>query len=227
EASFYEKNAVDNLDITLQPQDLCYVIYTSGTTGKPKGVMIEHGNLNHLINVQNSYLSILSGQTVLQYASLVFDASVWEIFSTLSVGASLHIVNAFTRQAGKQLSKYIKDTPIDLATLPPALLKTLSVNDIGLSLSTLVIAGESCPLDIMECWTNNRRFINAYGPTEGTVCATMNDFKKGDIATNIGIPNSNTQTYVLDNFGQPVPVGVIGELYIGGAGVARGYLNRE
>ncbi|WP_430909764.1 AMP-binding protein, partial [Maribacter sp. 2-571] len=216
----------NNPGLSISPTDLCYVIYTSGTTGTPKGVMVEHKNLNHLIQVQSSYFSIFAGQKVLQYASLVFDASVWEIFSTLSVGAELHIINVFTRQEGQQVSQYIKDYAIDLATLPPVFLETLSMEDMEGALPILVIAGESCSLDVMERWSDHRRFINAYGPTEGTVCTTMHDFQKGDRATNIGAPNSNTKVYVLDSNTQPIPVGVVGELYIGGAGVARGYLNR-
>uniref|UniRef100_UPI003D34B9CE amino acid adenylation domain-containing protein n=1 Tax=Maribacter sp. 2-571 TaxID=3417569 RepID=UPI003D34B9CE len=227
ERSFYNDNEVDGLTVPISPTDLCYVIYTSGTTGKPKGVMIEHRNLNHIIHIQSSSLSISAGQRVLQYASLVFDASVWEIFRALSVGAELHIINDSARQDGDEFFFYIKDFNIQLAILPPAFLKSLSAERFDLLLPTLCIAGDSCSLGVMERWSRNRKFINAYGPTEGTVCSTMHDFQKGDIATNVGGPNSNTQVYVLDNLGNPVPVGVVGELYVGGAGIARGYLNSK
>jgi len=225
--TFYKNNPTDNIAITIRPKDLSYVIYTSGTTGTPKGVMIEHKNLNHLVNMHGSYFSIRSGQSVLQYSPYVFDVSVTEIFVALSVGATLHIVNSSTRHNVQQLLVYIKKFDIQHAHLPPAILKTLSEDGSNIALPTLVIGGEPCALELMEDWSINRRLINAYGPTEATVCATMNDFNKGDIATNIGKPNSNTKTYVLDRFLNPVPVGVVGELYLGGAGIARGYLNQK
>lgn len=210
----------------VKPNDLAYVIYTSGTTGKPKGVMLEHRSLSNLVFAQKNRLDIDTGSRVLQFASMMFDASVWEIVSSLVFGAELFVVPAAIRQNADLLSRYIERNKITIATLPPALLSVLPLSSYP-HLKTLVVAGETCPLDIMTQWSVNRNLINAYGPTESTVCATMHEFKPGDLNTNIGKPIDNMKIYVLDSFHKPLPVGVIGELYIGGAGVARGYLNRE
>jgi len=189
--------------------------------------MIQHDNLNQFIRTQSPYYSISHGKKVLQNASLVFDVSIWEILITLTVGAELHIVSTSRRQDGAELSNYIKEFDIDMAGLPPVFLKSFSANTLNSFLPILATGGESCPIEVMEDWSRNRRFIHTYGPTECTVSATMHEFKKGDLATNIGKPNANTKVYVLDSFQNPVPVGIIGELHIGGAGVAKGYLNRK
>ncbi|MBB6131888.1 amino acid adenylation domain-containing protein, partial [Mucilaginibacter lappiensis] len=206
--------------------DLAYVIYTSGTTGLPKGVMVEHQGVINLVFAQQLQLETNSESKVLQFASLVFDASVSEIFSALLLGAELSILPPDIRQDASLLGEYITNHHINIATLPPALLIAIPHAEFS-DLETLIVAGESSSSELLRRWRIGRRLINAYGPTEGTVCVSMHQYESGDLNTNIGRPISNTQVYVLDGNGNPVPVGVSGELYIGGAGLSRGYLNRS
>ncbi|WKL50105.1 amino acid adenylation domain-containing protein [Flavobacterium pectinovorum] len=224
--SIYDGQDSSNLPQHSGAKNLAYVIYTSGTTGRPKGVMIEHAGVVNLVYIQKGDLEINTQSRILQYASTVFDASLWEIFSSLSFGASLYILSSTLRQDVQLLGGYIEDNKINVATIPPALLRTMFYKEFS-NLKTLVVAGESTSLEMMQKWSKGRRLINAYGPTENTVCVTMHLYEDGDLNTNIGKPLSNMSTYVLDQNHQPVPIGVIGELHIGGAGLARGYLNRD
>jgi amino acid adenylation domain-containing protein/non-ribosomal peptide synthase protein (TIGR01720 family) len=221
----YDNVDFENLNLTYGPSELAYVIYTSGTTGKPKGVMIEHRNLVNLLFTQKNIFEIDSNLKVLQYASMVFDASVWEIFSAISFGAQLFIMPSDIRNDTALISDYIDTHQINMVTLPPAILNVLPEREFS-SLKLLIVAGESCPSEIFDRWNRGLKLMNAYGPTEATVCATIHHYCKGDLNTNIGKPITNTQVYVLSPDQNPVPVGVVGELYIGGAGIARGYLNQ-
>ncbi len=208
-----------------QASDLAYVIYTSGTTGRPKGVMITHQSLNNLVYTQQDIFETTSESKVLQYANYVFDASVSEIFVTLLSGACLDIIPANIRQDANLVTKYLKERSITSVTLPPALLSIMPDEHLA-NLKTLIVAGETCPSVVMEKWSQGRRFLNAYGPTESTVCATAHEYQYGDLNTNIGKPLANIKIYILDGELNPTPIDTIGELYIGGAGVALGYLNR-
>lgn len=210
-----------------QLTSLAYVIYTSGTTGKPKGVMVAHQSLNNLVYTQQDKFKIRSKSKVLQYANYVFDASVSEIFVTLLSGACLDIIPAHIRQDANLVTKYLKDRYITSATLPPALLSIMPYEHLP-TLRTLIVAGETCPLVVMQRWGQGRQLLNAYGPTESTVCATAHEYQDGDgdLNTNIGKPLANIKIYILDSNLNPVPINAIGELYIGGAGLAFGYLNR-
>jgi amino acid adenylation domain-containing protein len=210
----------------VQSNDLAYVIYTSGTTGKPKGVIVEHSALINLVFNQKYYLNIAENSRVLQFSALVFDASIWEIFSCLVFGGQLFIVDEETRKDARLFIDYLNYNAVDLATIPPAFLETLPYEKLS-SLNTLIVAGESCKQSVIEKWSQGRIFINAYGPTEATVCSTMNFYQPGDINNNIGSSINNITNYVLDNNLLPCPIGVIGELFIGGAGLARGYLNNK
>ncbi|RBL90379.1 non-ribosomal peptide synthetase/type I polyketide synthase [Chitinophaga flava] len=204
--------------------DLAYIIYTSGTTGKPKGVMIAHEGVMNLVFVQKDKLEISQASKVLQYAALVFDASVWEIFSALTLGAQLIIVPGNVRQDAQLLSEYINRHKATTALLPPVLLSVMSASGFP-GLKTLVVGGDVSTPKLMQEWSQGRQLVNAYGPTENTVIASMHVYSEGDLHTNIGQPIENVKLYVLDASLQPVPVGITGELHIGGAGVARGYLN--
>jgi amino acid adenylation domain-containing protein len=219
------KNILESTKRAIRPNDLAYVMYTSGTTGMPKGVMVQHRNLTNLIYSQKIKLGISSNLKALQYASFAFDASVWEIFAFITSGVQLYIAPKIVRHDASLLCKYIQLHQIDIATLPPVLLSAMPYQELA-SLKTLIVAGETCASELMIKWSRGRRLINAYGPTESTVCATMHEFKDGDLNTNIGKPLHNTRVFVLDSNNIPVPAGVIGELHIGGACLARGYLNQ-
>ncbi|WP_299316104.1 AMP-binding protein, partial [uncultured Aquimarina sp.] len=181
----------------------------------PKGVMVEHRSVINLVFIQKDRLSINTESKILQFASYVFDASVWEIFSAMSLGAQLSIVPDRIRQDGHLLSDYIGGQKIDVALLPPVLLSTISSIQLQ-GLDTLLVGGDLSSTGLMEDWSRDRRLVNAYGPTEGTVCVSMHWYKSGDLNTNIGKPLDNTKVYVLDVHMMPVPEGVVGELYIGG-----------
>ncbi len=214
-----------NLPPYSKPEDLAYVIYTSGTTGRPKGVELIHRGLCNLAFIQKKELGINYGSKMLQYASLVFDASVWEIFSTLPFGAELSIVPTNVRQDPSMLCDYLADRKISTTLLPPVLLSAMPYTQLP-DLKTLLVGGDLSTQEIMDKWSRGRTLINAYGPTEGTVISTMHTFTDGDSNTNIGKSLDNIKVYVLDNNFIPVPVGIIGELYVGGIGLAKGYLKR-
>jgi amino acid adenylation domain-containing protein len=209
--------------IQRNPQNLAYVIFTSGSTGAPKGVLSTSTGISSLVAAQRERFRLAPYSRVLLFASLSFDASVSEIFVTLCSGATLVVISSEER-SGEALRSAIIHQQVTHATLPPASLSALETSEDFL-LTNLIVAGESLSADLVRRWSADRRLINAYGPTESTVCATISDPLVGDMAP-IGRPISNTQIYVLDASLELVPVGVAGELYIAGAALARGYLNR-
>ncbi|OKP02419.1 Amino acid adenylation [Xenorhabdus eapokensis] len=214
----------------LASHHLAYVIYTSGSTGQPKGVMIEHQSLCNLIVTQQPVLAITADSRVLQFASNSFDACIWECCMALMAGARLYLAQRTSLLPGAILSSYLADQAISHVLLSPTALAAMdSLPD---TLQTLLVGGEACPPTLVKRWSSGRQMINAYGPTEITVCATLYPCASSpeeNLADNpppIGRPIANTRIYILDAHGQPVPCGVAGGIYIAGAGVARGYLNR-
>lgn len=205
--------------------NLAYVIFTSGSTGRPKGVLLEHRGLGNLAQAQQRVFGIEPGSRVLQFASLNFDASISEIVVTLLAGAALYLASREVLLPGIPLLRFLQEAAINVVTFPPSVLAQLPSAPLP-ALHTLVVAGESCPTDLVTRWAPGRRFINAYGPTEITVCATMGVCQPDGQRPSIGRPMDNTEVYILDERLQPVPVGVAGELYVGSIGIARGYLNR-
>nr|ACX33963.1 putative non-ribosomal peptide synthetase [uncultured bacterium RM35] len=205
-------------------RNLAYIIYTSGSTGTPKGVMIEHGSLCNLIAREAEELALRPGKRVLQFASPSFDASVWELFGALGTGATLCLAPREALLPGPPLAETLRQLQVTTATLPPSALRLLSP-DGAPSLELVVSAGEACSDDLISAWMAGRGFINAYGPTETTVCASLWHARSGD-PSSIGTPLGNCRIYIVDAELEPVPVGVAGELVVGGAGVARGYLGR-
>ncbi|MGJ0532391.1 MAG: amino acid adenylation domain-containing protein [Methylocystis sp.] len=216
-----------------RPQNLAYVIYTSGSTGKPKGVGVAHrGLVNRLDWMQKRY-GLIDDDVVLQKTPFSFDVSVWEFFWPLQTGACLTLVAPGDHREPDRLAKVIESCAVTtMHFVPTMLLAFLSAVDMKAlpSLRRVICSGEELPAsavmkfhDVASC-----ELHNLYGPTEGSIDVTEYCCANDDIIERvpIGCPISNTQIYLLDWSLEPVPVGISGELYIGGAGLARGYLNR-
>ncbi len=213
--------------VGLTPEHLAYVIYTSGSTGRPKGVMVEHRGVCNLALAQIHCFAVEPGSRVLQFGSFSFDACVSEVAMALCRGASLHLTPRGVTPAGEALVEIVAAHGITHLTLPPAVLATLPGDSELRPVRTMVVAGDVMPETAARRWAKGRRLVNAYGPTEATVCASVHVCGADEAGKpSIGRPLSNAQIYILDGAGEPVPVNVAGELYIGGAGVARGYLGR-
>ncbi|MDA9545473.1 peptide synthetase, partial [Bradyrhizobium sp. CCBAU 45321] len=212
----------------LTARSLAYIIYTSGSTGRPKGVMVEHRGLVNLALAQRALFNVNSSSRVVQFASLSFDASIWEIVMALCSGAALFLTGTREHQDTAALFGYLADNAITHATLPPAMLHGRTDLERLASLRVLVLAGELPKAELAKGLPPGIAVFNGYGPTEATVCATSwlrHQGFDGDAAP-IGRPLPNARIYLLDRFGTPVPLGAVGEIHIGGVGVARGYLNR-
>jgi amino acid adenylation domain-containing protein len=216
----------DDPPITMRPDNLAYVIFTSGSTGRPKGSMLHHQGLCNLAAAQHSMFPLGPGSRVLQFASPSFDASVWELVMTLLSGGTLVLADRESLQTGQGLRDVLVSESVSMITIPPSALAVLP-NGPYPDLRSIVVAGERCPADLVDRWQPGRQMVNAYGPTETTVCASTHQcagrYKNGPP---IGKPIPNVRLYILDQFGQIVPPGVPGELYIGGVSVGRGYCGR-
>ncbi len=215
-----------NLVCSLTPFNAAYVIYTSGSTGQPKGAVLRHRGLSNLAEVQRLAFDVDDTCRVLQFSPLSFDASVWEVFMALANGAALVLAPQELLASGLDLRKLLADQRVTHVTLPPSVLAVLEPDYLP-DLRVVVAAGERCTAEIVRRWAPGRRFFDAYGPTETTVCASMGLCDPGDPRDpSIGRPIGNCQLYIVDANLQPVPIGVAGELLIGGVNVGRGYLNR-
>ncbi|AFZ12486.1 amino acid adenylation domain protein [Crinalium epipsammum PCC 9333] len=215
------KNPITNIT----QNNLAYIIYTSGSTGTPKGVAVAHKGLCNLAQAEIKILDLQPGSRVLQFVSFSFDVSINDVVMTLCSGATLGIAPKEYMLPGDNLIKLLRDLEITHIELPVSVLQALEFEDLP-ALKTIIIGGESFPANLVAQWGVNRRLFNAYGPTESTVCATLAQLSESNQQPHIGRPIANTQIYILDQQLQLVPVGVPGEMYIGGIGLARGYLNR-
>ncbi|MCA1681953.1 MAG: amino acid adenylation domain-containing protein, partial [Actinobacteria bacterium] len=211
--------------IAVRPSNPAYLIYTSGSTGRPKGVVVSHVGVASLLATQMERLEVGPGSRVLQFASLSFDAAFWELCMGLLSGAALVVAPADRLSPGEPLAELVRQHRVTHATVPPVVLAATTSDDV-LPAATLVVAGEACSAELVGRWSSGRRMINAYGPTESTVCATLTAPLAGAKTPPIGCPVINSRMYVLDRGLRPVPVGIAGELFIAGAGLARGYLDR-
>ena len=221
-----EAGSDENPDLDLSPDNLAYLIYTSGSTGKPKGTMLPHRGLCNLHRAQRAAFNITPAHRVLQFSSLSFDASVWETVMALLNGACLVYADREKLTSGQGLRDTLKEQEISVVTLPPSVLSVMPFDELP-SLKTVVTAGEACSLELVQRWGANRQYVNAYGPTETTVCASYFEASVNDQeAPPIGKPIQNFQLYVLDKYRNFCPIGVPGELCVGGVGLARGYLHR-
>ena len=210
------------------PESLAYVIYTSGSTGEPKGVEITHGGLLNLIFWHRYAYHVSPADRATQLAGVGFDASVWELWPYLSAGASIHIPDEDTRLLPERLRDWLVEHEVTLSFVPTPLAEALVALPwpSNTALRTLLTGG-----DRLTCHAPALPFalVNHYGPTENTVvttCAVVDLESRDGKVPPIGKPIGNTQTYVVDSQLQPVPIGVPGELLVGGAGLARGYLRR-
>ncbi|MEV7194404.1 amino acid adenylation domain-containing protein [Streptomyces sp. NPDC093510] len=218
------------LGCRLTPDQLAYVIYTSGSTGRPKGVGVAHGGVANLAAAMCPVMGVAEGVTVLQFASFSFDAAVLDVAVTLSGGGTLAIASAEERAEPTALAEMIESTGVTTASVVPSLLSMLDPSAVT-GVRTWVLGAELMTAGLAGRWTTQARVWNTYGPTEATVMATAGpvdeDIRPQDKPPAIGRPLDNVQTYVLDGFLHPVPVGATGELYVAGPGVARGYVGRS
>ncbi|MDF5727434.1 MAG: non-ribosomal peptide synthase/polyketide synthase, partial [Rhizonema sp. PD38] len=224
--SHISQNNQDNPVSEVTASHLANVIYTSGSTGKPKGVMVEHRGLVNLAQAQIQTFGVHFSSRVLQFASFSFDACIWEVIMALRTGATLYLGTKDSIMPGRPLMERSRDYGITHVTLPPSALAVLPTEELP-KLQTIIVAGETCPAELIKLWSVGRNFFNAYGPTEASVCATTAKCTPEDNKVTIGRPIANAQIYILDSQLQPVPIGVPGELHIGGVGVARGYLHQR
>jgi non-ribosomal peptide synthetase-like protein len=205
-----------------EPRDLCYVIYTSGSTGRPKGVMVEHRNACHLVRAEGHLFAVRPEDRVYQGASLAFDLSIEEIWLAFHAGAALIAATPVMARAGPDLSRRLTEHGVTVLSCVPTLLSMLE-EDVP-SLRLLILGGETCSDQLVARWSRaGRRMVNTYGPTETTVIATHTDLSPHKPVT-IGRPLPGYYIYILDGDLRPVQQGQSGEICIGGAGVARGYV---
>ncbi|MEL6553018.1 MAG: amino acid adenylation domain-containing protein [Cyanobacteria bacterium J06621_11] len=214
-----------NPQSTVTPNNLAYLIYTSGSTGKPKGVLVPHSGLVNLTEDKIRVCDVRSGDCILQFFSFSFDASIPEIIMALGSGSKLLLAPATTLLPGPELSDLIGRHHVTHMTLTPSALMSVPYGDFP-QLRMVLVGGEAPTPELINTWSQHRLFINAYGPTETTVNASMVACGNGHSVEPTLLPSTNKQLYILDKNLQLLPVGVVGELHIGGVGLARGYLNR-
>ncbi|NMZ50952.1 amino acid adenylation domain-containing protein [Pseudomonas poae] len=220
----WQHHSASNPQVAVTPSNLAYVIYTSGSTGLPKGVMVEHHTVANLVDWHCRAFDLCAGRHTASVAGFGFDAMAWEVWPALCVGATLHLppANDGAEDIDALLAWWCAQ-PLDVCFLPtPVAEYAFSQHIEHPTLRTLLIGG-----DRLRAFNRGQTFevINNYGPTEATVVATSGKVEAGG-ALHIGKPIANARVYLLDAQQRPVPLGVAGELYVGGSGVARGYLNR-
>ncbi|WP_430909752.1 AMP-binding protein, partial [Maribacter sp. 2-571] len=229
EASFYNDNALEDITVPIRPQDLCYVIYTSGTTGTPKGVMVAHGNLINMAFCWERKYELNQSTRLLQMASFSFDVFAGDFCRALLFGGKLIVCPSSQLLTPDGIYDLISEHEITILESTPGLIIPLMdyfyTNKLDCpSLKLLILGSDTCQVGDFKTLHNNFgkriRILNSYGLTETTIDCSFYELENSielDTPTNIpiGKPLDNYRTYVLDNFGQPVPVGVVGELYIG------------
>jgi amino acid adenylation domain-containing protein len=234
-----EKSRCARRSSEISPRNLAFVIYTSGSTGEPKGIAMEHRPLVNLIEWHRRSPEFSRPQRTLQFAALGFDVAFQEMFATLCVGGTLLLIHENMRQSPQSLCQFILDKGVERLFIPPVMLHTLADYAEGSktrfpALRDVITAGEQLRITPSVRWlfegARSCRLHNHYGPTEShvvTACTLPLNVGEWPDLPSIGRPISNARIYILDSEGKPVPIGVIGEIFIGGVGVARGYLNRE
>ncbi|MFL6332303.1 MAG: non-ribosomal peptide synthetase [Pyrinomonadaceae bacterium] len=223
-------NSAENPGPEVGERELAYVIYTSGSTGRPKGVAVEHTAVVNTIFWRNDYYEIDDGDTNLQLPSYAFDSSVLDIFCFLAAGAVLVIPDEERRLEPAYVRHLTQTHGVTrlLATSSYYKLLNREIGGLG-ALRSVTVAGEATTPELVAEHQRHLpgvRLVNEYGPTENAVCSSACDLAGGEPSAPIGRPVSNVKVFVLDGRMRPVPVGVGGEMYLGGAGLARGYVNQ-
>ena len=217
--------SVKNPQSQVTTDNLAYLIYTSGSTGKPKGVLIPHRGLTNLTEDKIRVCDVHPDSCILQFFSFSFDASIPEIIMSLGCGAKLCLASLEDVIPGIPLLKLLRDKQVTHITITPSALSALPVEELP-ALKMVLVGGEAPSPELITKWSEGRKFINAYGPTEVTVNASMVQCGNGNPILPVLRSSTNKQLYILDSNLQPVPIGILGELHIAGVGLARGYLNR-
>ncbi|SCY73743.1 tyrocidine synthetase-2/tyrocidine synthetase-3 [Paenibacillus polysaccharolyticus] len=209
-----------------QRNNLAYIIYTSGTTGRPKGVALEHAGLANLSTLFISTLGIQSEDRILQFASCSFDASIWEFTMAFTTGGTLCLVSAETIADPVYFERYVEKANVTVMTLPPPYMARLHPEHLP-GLRLMITAGSEPSSAMLSTWSQHMRCVNAYGPTEASVCAAIWEYQQEAdmLSVPIGYSIPHSRLCVVDAELNPLPVGVSGELCIAGTGLARSYLN--
>ena len=208
----------------IQPQDLAYIIYTSGSTGEPKGTMIEHKGLINLKNVWKDVVGIDGLSRVLWFADPSFDASLWEIFMVLFTGSTLFIPIEEIKYDRQAFNLFLSIHQITTLTAPPSFIETMDPQH-KYSIRCLISAGAAMTRSVIENWKDCVKLYNAYGPTEATICSTIELIKNEYRVNSIGYPLRNVKIYIMDSMFRKQPSMVKGMICISGVGITRGYLN--
>ena len=233
ETSTIAQQPITPLEHNINNENLAYIIFTSGSTGKPKGVRVTHQNLVHSTTARSSYYSN-TVESYLLLSSFAFDSSVAGIFWTLSQGGNLVLPPVRIEQNLSQLARIISQQKVSHTLCLPSLYALLleeRLTEQLQSLQTVIVAGEACPRALAKQHYQQlpkTKLYNEYGPTEATVWSSVYQMNTHDDTgvIPIGKPIANTQLYLLDDQLRPVPLGAVGEIYIGGAGITKGYLNQ-
>ncbi|MEO6809223.1 MAG: amino acid adenylation domain-containing protein, partial [Isosphaeraceae bacterium] len=223
-----DARSVENLAVKVSAGHLAYVIYTSGSTGKPKGVQIPHGALTNFLRSMRRTLGMTGDDALLAVTTLSFDIAALELFLPLIAGARVDLVSRDVATDGARLAAKLVETAATVLQATPATWRMLLDGGwAGDPTLTMICGGEALPRPLADRLLDKGKVLwNLYGPTETTIWSSAAKVESGSGSVSIGRPIDKTQMYVLDARFRPVPVGVSGELYIGGDGLARGYLGR-
>ncbi|WP_126651527.1 non-ribosomal peptide synthetase [Chryseobacterium aureum] len=221
------KHEVSRLQRKSSPDNLAYIIYTSGSTGRPKGVMIEHRNISNFLYCQKDFYQVTTEDQFLLFFSFSFDPSVEQIFVPLLNGAVLHVVPKEKLLNVEKVVQLLVEKKITHLHAVPSFLRELPYVE-GNCLKRIISGGDVFDREIYKKWGDKGiRIINEFGPTETTITSSEHELKEDTMPSDIGRPVANTQMYILGPDGKLLPMGAVGELFISGFGVARGYLNNE
>ena len=237
-AGLPQGNEEDNLKSSANADHLAYVIYTSGTTGKPKGSMITHRNVTRLFGATQAWFGFDEHDVWTLFHSCAFDFSVWEIWGALLYGGRIVVVPFLVSRSPEAFYDLLAEEQVTVLNQTPSAFRQLiraeeAAGEKDLALRYVIFGGEALEMQSLRPWFERHgdqkpRLVNMYGITETTVHVTYRPLSKSDLDSGsvIGVQIPDLQIYILDPLGQPVPVGVPGEMYVGGSGLARGYLRR-